>query len=222
MTETKHSAKDIVVKFISAQDANYIMVKYHYSKGFCRTSYVHLGVFLDGKLEGAMSFGAPIDKNKTIIEVADTNWNSFLELNRMAFSDVLPRNSESRAMSVAFKLIKKQYPFMEWIISFSDACQCGDGTIYRAAGFHLIGVKKNKTMIKLHTGEIVSDKTLNSKQGGLKKAKDLGAKALEGYQIKYIYFLNKEAMSRLKNPILPFSCLKDNGIDMYKGKKREE
>ena len=49
-------------------------------------------------------------KTKVIHYVENTKWNEVIELNRMAFSDVLPRNSESRALSIAFKLIKKYYP----------------------------------------------------------------------------------------------------------------
>ena len=69
--------------------------------------------------------------------VKDTKWNDFLELNRMAFDDYLPKNSESRSISVAMKLIKKHYPNIEWVVSFADGTQCGDGTIYRASGFRL-------------------------------------------------------------------------------------
>ena len=33
--------------------------------------------------------------------VAGTGWNEYLELNRMAFDNVLPRNSESRAIALS-------------------------------------------------------------------------------------------------------------------------
>ncbi|MFR3876814.1 MAG: hypothetical protein ACLTYW_00180 [Collinsella sp.] len=52
----------------------------------------------------------------------------------MAFDDVLPRNSESRCISVALRMIKKQAPQIKWVISFADGCSCGDGAIYRARG----------------------------------------------------------------------------------------
>jgi hypothetical protein len=70
--------------------------------------------------------------------VHGTKWNEFIELNRMAFSEFLPKNSESRAIAIAIKLIKKKAPHIKWIISFADGTQCGDGTIYRAAGFDLL------------------------------------------------------------------------------------
>ena len=101
------TAKDIIVKPITAAVANKVVKAVHYSGKVVPNSQLHFGVFLNGKLEGAMSFGPSTDKRKTIGVVRSTEWNNFLELNRMAFSDVLPRNSESRAMAIAFKLIKK-------------------------------------------------------------------------------------------------------------------
>lgn len=124
------SAKDIHVAPIASQDANALVKRIHYSGKVTQNSQLHFGVFYNGKLEGAMQFGPSMDKRKTKELVKGTLWNNFLELNRMAFSDKLPRNSESRALGVAFRLIRKHYPHIEWIVSFADGTQCGDGTIY--------------------------------------------------------------------------------------------
>lgn len=214
------TAKDIVIKPISAKAANALVKRVHYSGTHTRNSQLHFGAFYKGKLEGAMQFGPPIDRRKVLPLVADTEWNNMIELNRMAFSDVLPRNSESRALAIAFKLIKKHYPHIEWVLSFSDGCQCGDGTIYRASGFVLTGIKKNTTMLLMPDGTIKADKTLNNhptkKFGWWKKN---GAKPLAGYQLRYIYFLNPEAKKRLTVPILPFSKIDEMGAGMYKGEK---
>ena len=140
------SAKDVIVKPIKSSAANALVKRVHYSGKVVANSSLHFGAFLNGKLEGVMSFGSPMDKRKTLPLVKDTKWTGMLELNRMAFSDRLPRNSESRCMSIAFKLIRKYYPHIEWILSFSDGTQCGDGTIYRASGFVLTQVKENSSL----------------------------------------------------------------------------
>jgi len=88
-----------------------------------------------------MQFGPSMDKRR-MAKNLNVAFNSFLELNRMAFSEVLPKYSESRAIGVANRIISKAYPRIKLILSFSDATQCGDGTIYRASGFRLIGIKK--------------------------------------------------------------------------------
>lgn len=137
------TAKDIVLKPIKAADANTIVRRLHYSGKVVNNSQVHLGVFLDGRCGGALQFGPSLDKRKLMGLVAGTKWNEFIELNRMALADWLPRNGESRAIAVAMRILKKAYPWLKWVVSFADGCQCGDGTIYRASGFVLTGIKKN-------------------------------------------------------------------------------
>lgn len=217
------SAKDLKVAPISAKDAANLVKRIHYSGSTAATSSLHLGVFLNGRLEGAMQFGAPIDKRKVLPLVENTPWNGFLELNRMAFSENLPRNSESRALAIAFRLIKKHYPHIQWVLSFADGAQCGDGTIYRASGFCLTGIRQNKTILKLPNGKIVTDLTLNvnpQRMGGnASQWKKRGAKPLEGFQLRYIYFLDPTAKERLTVPILPFSRIDELGATMYRGER---
>jgi hypothetical protein len=38
----------------------------------------------------------------------------------MAFSDMLPKYSESRAIAISIKMLKKKAPHLKWIISFAD------------------------------------------------------------------------------------------------------
>ena len=234
------SAKDIVVKPIKASAANALVKRVHYSGKVVNNSNLHFGAFLNGKLEGAMSFGSPLDKRKVLTLVEGTAWAGMLELNRMAFSDRLPRNSESRCMAIAFKLIKKHYPHIEWVLSFSDGTQCGDGTIYRASGFVLTGLKKNSQIWESPNGELYSRTSLTdgrSKRvqaqaratagggnfgGGasMKPYVDAGWKPLQGFQLRYIYFLNKDARQRLTVPVIPFSRIDEMGAGMYKGKPK--
>ena len=75
-----------------------------------------------------------------------------MELNRMAFDSVLPRNSESRAIAMSIRLLKKYALQVKWLISFAAACSCGDGIIYRAANFVLTGIKPNEALCILPDG----------------------------------------------------------------------
>lgn len=229
------SAKDLIVKPVPAAVANALMKRVHYSGKVVQNSQVHLGVFLNGRLEGAMQFGPSMVKRLLIGLVAGTGWNDFIELNRMAFSDRLPRNSESRALGVALRLLRKLYPHLQWVISFSDATQCGDGTIYRASGFVLTGIGENKTLLEFPDGSRVAKLTLTANwncPSAVDLAKRLGADAppttmggwkalggreLPGYQLRYIYFLNPEARARLTVPVLPFSEIDRLGAGMYRG-----
>lgn len=155
-------AKSIILRPITAQEANALVKRVHYSGKVVNNSQIHIGVFYNGKLEGAMQFGPSLDKRKMLGLVTGTLWNEFIELNRMAFSDVLPRNSESRALSIAFKLLRKHAPQLKWVVSFADATQCGDGTIYRASGFVLTGIKKNDQIWVAPDGECPSQLGVSS------------------------------------------------------------
>lgn len=215
------NVKNIIVKPITAKDANRVVKSCHYSGKVVPNSQLHFGVFLDGKCGGAMQFGPSMRKDLIQPLVHDTHWNGFIELNRMAFADWLPRNSESRAISVAMRLIRKAYPHIEWVISFADGTQCGDGTIYRASGFALTGIKKNTEMV-IHpvTGEIMATMAAYHKGHAAEISK---WQRMDGFMMRYIYFLNPSAKSRLTVPILPFSEIERRGAGMYRGKaKRAE
>jgi hypothetical protein len=217
-------AKRIIVKPISAKDANRIVQSLHYSGKTVQNSQLHLGVFLDGKCGGAMQFGPSFDKRKIQGLVRGTLWNEFIELNRMAFADWLPRNGESRALGFAFRWMRKQYPQLKWCVSFADGTQCGDGTIYRASGFALTGITHNNSIIELPSGEKVASMTFTKgshilKQNGRAGIPE-GSKRLPGFQLRYIYFIDPTARERLTVPILPFSEIDRRGAGMYKGKPR--
>ena len=219
------TAKDIVIKPIKAAAANAIVKKIHYSGKVVPNSQLHFGVFLDGKLEGAMQFGPPMDKRKSVTLVSGTKWSEMIELNRMAFSDDLPRFSESRAIGYVIRLIKKKYPQIKWIQSFSDGCQCGDGTIYRASGFVLTAIKENSTIIRLADGSVAANMTFSKGRhilsGGGAKTPN-GAEKLKGNMLRYIYFIDKSYKEKLTVPILPFSKIDEMGAGMYKGKARDK
>lgn len=234
------SAKEIIVKVIPPQVANPFVVKHHYSGKVCQNSQLHFGCFLEGQLHGVMSFGPSLQKRAMLSLVETDNkgehakWNEWLELNRMAFDDVLPRNSESRCLSIAFRLIRKNAPHIKWIVSYSDGTASGDGTIYRASGFALTGIKKNTTILIFPDGERVAKNDITSSLASRKRyANKLGIKKLwggasvtpilkagaveaPGFQLRYIKTLTPDA--RVAVPVLPFSKIDEVGAGMYLGK----
>lgn len=242
------SAKDLHVAPISSADANALVKRLHYSGTVAANSQLHLGVFLEGRCEGVMQFGPSLDKRKVIGLVAGTLWHEFLELNRMAFSERLPRNSESRALGVAFRIIRKAYPQIKWVLSFADGTQCGDGTIYRASGFVLTGIKRNTSIWISPEGETATDIGLrlgseqkrNERLGvskttltkganasaangaaSMKRFKEAGYQPLPGFQLRYIKFLDPACEALLTVPVIPFSEIATHGAGMFRGKKKQ-
>lgn len=228
-------AKEIIVKKISSKIGIEFIKKFHYSGSVTANSQLYLGCFLDNKLHGVLSFGPPMDRSKVLGLVHNTKWNEMIELNRLVFDDYLPKNSESRCISIAIKLLKKNAPHIKWILSFSDGTQCGDGTIYRATGFILTQIKKSNQIVETPNGERVTRLTLTQQQNFARKKllKELnliedgkssivkflenGCKIVEGFQLRYIYLIDKNC--ELNCPNIPFSKIQEVGAGMYKGEK---
>lgn len=231
-------AKEIVVKVIDQKTAVSFVKKHHYSGKVDPRSNLHFGCFLDGNLHGVLQYGISVDKNKVIGLVENTGWHEFIELNRMAFDEYLPKYSESRCIAISIKLIKKNAPQVRWILSYADGSQCGDGTIYRASGFYLTQININKSMYKMPNGDVICKIILEPSFGsnGPNNAKHkygkvgefstwpstrflqhIGATAIIGFQLRYIYLIDKSC--KITVPILPFSKIDEMGAGMYKGEK---
>lgn len=233
------TAKDILVQPIAARDARRVIRRLHYSGKVAANSALHLGVFLHGRLHGALQFGASIDKRKSIGLVQDTPWNAYLDLHRLALSDDLPRNSESRALAISMRLIRMHYSHVQWVLSYADAAQCGDGTIYRAAGFLLTGINRNTTMWRLPDGSVHANLVFQPGVGGGIAAgvkarygksgsetsgqflKRIGATLLPGYQFRYIYPLDPTVPERLTVPVIPYADIPAE-CRMYRGTRASE
>jgi hypothetical protein len=241
-------AKEIIVKVIPSKIANEFVKKHHYSGKVVNNSSLHFGCFLDEKLHGVMSYGSPMDKRRVLPLVQPCLWNEMLELNRMAFDDYLPKYSESRCIAISIKLIKKNAPHIKWILSFSDASQCGDGAIYRASGFFLTSIKENKAILELPDGYIFAgiSYAAQGKKGGEKVRKEVNKRISQFSITKGKHILNNGSTSlkplfesgakwvegkqlryiylidktcKITVPILPFSKIDEMGAGMYKGEK---
>lgn len=238
-------AKEIIVKVIPAKIANEFIKKHHYSGRVAMTSMLHFGCFLDNKLHGVLSWGNPLDKRKVIGLVSGAKWNEMLELNRMAFNEYLPKNAESRCISISIKLIKKNAPHIKWLLSYADGTKCGDGTIYRASGFSLTQINTNSTIWVTPNGLMFAGTSMTAKgknaspikvkevkedifkttgvwinetgASSMKAFRKLGCQPTKGYQLRYIYLIDKTC--KITVPILPFGKIDEMGAGMYKGKR---
>lgn len=232
-------ARDIRVEPIATADASRLIRAGHYSHKTSAHPQLSLGVFDPaGRLAGAMQFGPPLDRRKMLGLVRGAPFESVLELARMWFAETLPRNSESRALGVAMRMLRQHAPQVRWVVSFADAAQCGDGTIYRAAGFVLTAIKSNKSLVRLPDGtvthQIAVAKTPNRPRaelggrsyfqitGGRFRFSDYiaatGAEVLPGYQFRYIRFLDPSWAGRLTVPVIPFSDIPADAR-MYRGQR---
>lgn len=209
-------AKDIRIAPISVQDARRIVRELHYSGKVVPNSKVHLGAFLGDRCCGVMQFGPAMFQDRMCALVRGSTPDSFLELNRMAFSEALPRNSESRAIGIACRMLRQKLPTLRWLLSFADATQCGDGAIYRASGFLLTQIKRNDQLRRdPATGRVVQ--SIAAWHKGLTPEFHRW-EAVPGYSLRYVRFLDPTWRDRLTCAAIPFSRIEELGARMVRGR----
>lgn len=189
------------VAVITRATANEMIMRHHYSHRIVNNSYVHLGVFLDGDLVGAMQFGYALNPAAMGRVVEGSSSTDYLELNRMWLSDVAPRNSESRAIAYSVRYIRAVMPRVSWIQSFADERCGGWGVVYQAANFLYVGCHRS-TFYELD-GEhyhklLVTAHTKGGQRGALLRANLHRAKVCSFRQFRYVFFLRKSWRPRLR------------------------
>ena len=111
-----------------------MIIDNHYSHTMPKNSAYCFLVFYNGNVEGAISIGYGIrPKMKHTWGIAENE--KALEFDRMWLSDIPPKNSESKVISMLIKTLRKIDHELRWLISYSDGTVGNTGTIYKASNF---------------------------------------------------------------------------------------
>jgi len=125
------SARDLEVRPVPFRAARAFAERFHYLGYAPPGARVCLGVWHGDRLVGVLMFGRPAarleDQERT------------LELTRMVLLDECPRNSESRALALAARWIRRYMPEIRRLITYADPAKGHHGTVYLAAGWRLVG-----------------------------------------------------------------------------------
>lgn len=195
------------VKEIGRDFANSVIAANHYSRKFYNATYIHLGVFINGNFLGVLQFGYAMNPASASSVVEGTGLDEYLELNRMWLDDAAPHCSESRALSCAFKFIRRRYPKVKWVQSFADE-RCGKfGAVYQAAGFRYYG-EHTSTFWELdgviyHNSLMTRDPKL-SKSAAVIQAGKARATSYDLRQFRYLYFMAPRFAKGVKLREWPF------------------
>jgi hypothetical protein len=118
------------VKKISFFMGKEFVKKYHYTGGI--KGSITYGLFSDYKLIGVCAFATPSSENVCASVFGIEPKRSVTELHRLVLLDWAPKNSESWFISRALKLLKKDKPFYNAVLSFADINEGHSGIIYQA------------------------------------------------------------------------------------------
>jgi hypothetical protein len=207
------SSGPVAVRTIHKSDADKIVREGHYSGTVSWSSNLHLGVYVDGALIGAMQFGPAMNPASGGGVVAGSTAESWLELNRLWLADEKPPNTTSRAISCAVRLIRKTRPNVEWIQSFADE-RCGKlGAVYQACSFLYCGSHES-TFYEIDG--VMVHKSMLQRPGVDKRGWRAGPRVAWAQanrdravpwtfrQFRYVKFLDQRARYRLLLPVLPY------------------
>jgi hypothetical protein len=121
-----------------------------------------------GEVHGAISLGYGIrPKLKQSWGIPENE--PCIEFDRMWLSDVPPKNSESKVISMLIKTLRAIDRTLRWLISYSDGTVGNVGTIYKAAGFTELPSIKADFYI-LDDGTRVHPVTMYHRHGGRSNA----------------------------------------------------
>ncbi len=89
-----------------------------------------------GNIIGAMMWGRPTARTYSATRI--------MENTRSYFVDDTDRFAESKALSMARKLIRKHFPEVKGLISYSSSGVGHNGTVYQADGWFAVGTTAAK------------------------------------------------------------------------------
>jgi hypothetical protein len=133
---SNESLNSLVVKQIGVDIARPYIATYHYSKSMPdSTRFVYAG-YLGDKLAGIVVFGMGSNDKQYQYLIPDIKRGEYLELTRLWSPDTMPKNTESKLISQAIKLLPKE---IKLLISFADSGQNHTGYIYQALSWYFTG-----------------------------------------------------------------------------------
>ncbi len=164
------------------------------------------GVCLNGRLLGALTFGAGPSLAYRLVEGAFRD--DCATLTRLWLSYELPKNSESRVIAISLRSIKKS-THVKFIVSYADPSQGHLGTIYQATGWVYTGLSEAMPLYDIGDGKARHSRSLAHAFG----SHSVRYFAAHGIEVKlmpqarkhrYIYFLNPTWRTRLTTAVLPY------------------
>ena len=112
---------------------------WHYSRTLPNIQAVYIGVWEDERYIGCIVFGAGANAN--IHRPYGLKRHEVIELTRVALD--AHKAPVTRILSIALKMVRKQFPNVRLVISYADADQGHEGTIYRAGNWIYDGFTTN-------------------------------------------------------------------------------
>lgn len=137
------SPLQLFVKLINKETAANFYRRWHYLGDKGLIGMYHMGAYYDGAIQGAITWHIPYTEEVCKSIFGTTDQAGIFTLVRLAMTDDCPKNSESRFLAVATKLLRKM-ELVKAIVTYADTAQNHNGTIYRASNYTYLGLTPQK------------------------------------------------------------------------------
>lgn len=207
---------ELIVKQINPDLARGIIAAFHYSKTFPDSTIFSFGAYLNGKLIGVVCYGMGGCKEQYTAIFPNIENGTYLELTRLWVAYQMPKNSESKIISMSLKQLPSQYKV---ILSFADEGQGHCGIIYQATNWIYLGCNNGNSIyvdengVSKHTHLITIYRQRHPELKNLSREEILNRlglkRATSGRKHRYLFLRGnkKEKASMLaivKDKILPY------------------
>lgn len=184
------------LELASSKAVKFACMQFHYAKAIPVVRLAYSVFNKAGEWCGVITFGGGAGANMG--KPYKLNQGQYLELTRMALNG--KQESTSKAMSIAIRLIKKNYPQIQLLISYADKGQNHYGTIYQATNWYFVDESESSGEEVFYKGRWCHNRM--SSQVSAEYYKSLKKRKKPGKR-KYLYPLNtnmKNLCESIKKP----------------------
>ena len=148
----------MTMKSISTKVAREYISTFHYSQSTPDSSRFIYAGFLGEKLAGIVVFAMGANDAQYKALIPDIKEGEYVELARLWSPDSMPKNTESRLIGMALKMLPLE---IKLVMSFSDEKQNHIGTIYQATNWYYCGMTGGGNMMIDKDGNSRHVKSIN-------------------------------------------------------------
>ena len=189
----------LVLDWVDAKAASYACHKWHYSGAAPMGGTARIGVWEDTSFRGVVIFG--IGSNRNIAKPFGLEQHEVCELSRVALRE--HKTAVSRIVAIALRMLKREFPLLQVVVSYADMRQGHLGVIYQAGNWTYVGTALSSTAMILFGRERHS-RNIRAPMDVYRKA-DPNAKRIKlPPKHKYAYALNPEVKKQLAHMALPY------------------
>lgn len=193
--------------FCSHQAAKHAVMRWHYSRKMPAAKLVRIGVWEDGRFVGAILYGS--GANRHLARPFGLKPTEACELVRVALASGR-KHPTSRCLAFSLKMLQRQSPGLQVVVSYADTKEGHLGIIYQATNWIFLGGSSQAYLKVL--GKIEHPRSLYDRYGRggqriswLRERVDPHAQRVEmPAKLKYAYAFSKSLRQQLEATSQPF------------------